>query len=490
MPRKRRSSFGTSRTRATKAARYDAAVASGKSAARQRSPVASQPPEKRPRRCAAAVAQAKTAELLEEEDAVDLAALRAALGPKARRLAVASVFVDVLGAPPKEEWRQDFGTVWQIAKLLRRPKGSYGSILRVLRELQRCALAGQEYTGERARDLSHARALLQIDSPDAAVMADAMERGLGLSKATAAVNTARVRRGLDPVGRSAVYSLHLRCKPVVTAIELCKQGKTDPYSHWAVARYAWVTQLLLRLGESDVRLPCLPVIDGVQTQGPVPLWYCRERLTAIDIRRVGWFDEVHMEPVIASGGVKAKGRAKQVRYRRDPVTGRPTGSDSGVLAPRKYRMKVKYSEQCRLMLGVALNASSTFKKPGVTLQPFDYTGKWVLSMSAFEAARDKCRSHVQGKGSVSRWVTGRRGKEVYMEDLVDFLPLQSKAADQLRAFGIKTVAQFRKLSRAVLDRVALLNPGNACECWHKFVPTVAHNLCGYMLMLASVGKVY
>ena len=54
----------------------------------------SQPPEKRPRRCAAAVAQAKTAELLEEEDAVDLAALRAALGPKARRLAVASVFVE------------------------------------------------------------------------------------------------------------------------------------------------------------------------------------------------------------------------------------------------------------------------------------------------------------------------------------------------------------------------------------------------------------
>ena len=63
-------------------------------------------------------------------DVADKAALRAALGPKARRLAVASVFVDVLGAPPKEEWRQDFGTVWQIAKLLRRPKGSYGSILR------------------------------------------------------------------------------------------------------------------------------------------------------------------------------------------------------------------------------------------------------------------------------------------------------------------------------------------------------------------------
>ena len=68
--------------------------------------MASQPPEKRPRRRAAVAAQQKTAELLEEEDGVDVDALRAALGSRSRRLAVATVSVDVLDAPPEEEWRR------------------------------------------------------------------------------------------------------------------------------------------------------------------------------------------------------------------------------------------------------------------------------------------------------------------------------------------------------------------------------------------------
>ena len=84
MPRRRRSSFGTSRKKATKQARYDAAVASGKSAVRKESPVASLPSEKRPRRRAAAAAQEKTAEQLEEEEDVDLETLRGALGAQAR----------------------------------------------------------------------------------------------------------------------------------------------------------------------------------------------------------------------------------------------------------------------------------------------------------------------------------------------------------------------------------------------------------------------
>ena len=101
MPRRQRSSFGTSRRTKSKQARYNAAVASGKSAVRKESPVASLPSEKRPRRRAAAAAQHKTAELLEELEDVDVEALRGALGAKARRLAVATVFVDVLAGPPE-----------------------------------------------------------------------------------------------------------------------------------------------------------------------------------------------------------------------------------------------------------------------------------------------------------------------------------------------------------------------------------------------------
>ena len=36
-------------------------------------------------------------------------------------------------------------------------------------------------------------------------------------------------------------------KPKVQAIEVFKQGSSDPFSNWAMARKSWVHPLLLRL---------------------------------------------------------------------------------------------------------------------------------------------------------------------------------------------------------------------------------------------------
>jgi hypothetical protein len=183
------------------------------------------------------------------------------LSKRAQRLAIAFYYYETLDAPPKEEWKQPMGTIYQIRHGLRLSRGQHNTVKRVLENLLQCIEAGVEYDGERKVQKARCRALLQIGTKCARVVADAMERHLGLKKTTKLLNLSRKKRGLDPVGVSAVHGLHLAMQPVITTITDNKQGKDDPDSHWAMARYMFLTQLAIRRG-FDVELPCLQVTDG------------------------------------------------------------------------------------------------------------------------------------------------------------------------------------------------------------------------------------
>lgn len=197
------------------------------------------------------------------------AAAAPVLSDSAQRVAIAHYFINVLDAPPEEEWSERNGTIWTIRVALGIPSGSHNTVLQTLKDVTACAESGQVYTGQRKVGRRRVRALLQVGTPCAKVVANCMERGLGLKRTTVLLNFSRKKRGLLPVGVSAVYGLHLAMKPVVTAIVDNKQGKTDPDTHWSQARHGFSTQMAIRRG-FQVELPCLPVIDGRQTQGPVP----------------------------------------------------------------------------------------------------------------------------------------------------------------------------------------------------------------------------
>eukprot|EP01049_Picozoa_sp_SAG25_P005610 SAG25_NODE_389_length_8666_cov_4.431189_6_plen_501_part_00 len=76
-----------------------------------------------------------------------------------------------------------------------------------------------------------------------------------------------------------------------------------------------------------------------------------------------------------------------------------------------------------------------------------YSGKWLHSVSDFEAASRDQIKHVQNYGAVSRWVTGRRTGDLYLEDEVGhFKGIQTKAVRRLKQLGITKVRHVAQLS--------------------------------------------
>ena len=178
---------------------------------------------------------------------------------EAQRLRIAYYYLDDLGAPPEDEWKQYQGTIYDIyTGVSGLGQNNYNMIVATLKELHRCAKAGVEYTGKTKSRAFRASAVLKLGSTDARIVADAMERHMGLRKTHFLLCISRRKRKLPWVGLSAVYSLHLALKPVVTPIEDCKQGKTDRGAFWSVARHMFTTQYCIRRG-FDVQLPCLLV---------------------------------------------------------------------------------------------------------------------------------------------------------------------------------------------------------------------------------------
>eukprot|EP01046_Picozoa_sp_COSAG06_P044010 COSAG06_NODE_5860_length_3241_cov_9.433164_2_plen_781_part_01 len=536
------------------------------------SPVGASPSEPREKRKAAALGEA--ARRAEPEEAKRQAlplTVDALLGEKARRLQIAIYFLEECDAPAREEWKVRKGTVYDIYSNIRGlGQNDRGTILMVLNDLLTCAEAGVEYTGERKITITGRPPLLELGSEDARIVARAMEKGLGLRKTHFLLSQSRHSRKLEWVGLSAVYGLHLRLKPVVTMIEDCKQGKSDPDSHWAMARDASLTQLALRLGhelwsETGVRrLPCLrvraqgpapvlhesPVADAdfvrgdrfnarrlkagfvfktgpkglgfyrdsaskvtvevgdpidyesatavlpaEYMEGPEPLWYCKERLPPINIRRVATGDEVHMEPTIAAGGVKGQGSQKQYRYHWDqdgnPV---PEATQDTTLGARKFKMKVKYTEQTRVMLATALvpdDHPCAEKYPGTALPTYDYTGKWLDSIGTFDVRKDEQKKHIQNQGTVTRWVTGRRDGELYENDGVEHFPrIRKVAAMRLRQLGISTVAAVGRLSQQAVKSLGSgrgSSPADGSE-GEKIVPQLSEDFLRKMQQQAKNAK--
>eukprot|EP01048_Picozoa_sp_COSAG05_P009760 COSAG05_NODE_821_length_7122_cov_142.066781_2_plen_271_part_00 len=224
--------------------------ASKAAAAPPTEPAASRPA----RRLSAVAAFEKIVELADDQEATEALGLQdmlAAAGvcSEARaHEAWAYYWAHTLRAPMDEEsWDGPDGVVAQIRRVFREAPGSAGSIRQVLEDVKDCVLEHAQYCGNRDAP-KRARAKLALDGPEASIIADVLEEGQSLRDVLVEVNDFRVNRGLEHVGLKAVWSCFKALDPIEDEVLDRKQGKSDPNSEWARARFNWITYLLVRFG--------------------------------------------------------------------------------------------------------------------------------------------------------------------------------------------------------------------------------------------------
>jgi hypothetical protein len=111
------------------------------------------------------------------------------------RQAIARYFLFTLDRPPEDEWMGKCGTVSYIVAGLNLPKGSRGSVVDVLLDVEWCMENDVEYTGQR-KIKARTQAAIALDSKEAKLIADGMEDRLGLRLVCEMVNTSRRLKGL------------------------------------------------------------------------------------------------------------------------------------------------------------------------------------------------------------------------------------------------------------------------------------------------------
>ena len=175
---------------------------------------------------------------------------RSAMAHVHRRLVISHLFVDKFGAPDKEDWGSGkYSVQGQINRMLDIPSNSRRSTVKVMEDVLECMKRGMPYTGERDTRNMGRKPILSPNGPEANIIANKVEDGLGLNHAWRAVVAYRNDMDLAPVTKAAVIGCYHRMPKVIKAAQRRGQGDYSNDSSWAKARYRWIKQLLIRLGK-------------------------------------------------------------------------------------------------------------------------------------------------------------------------------------------------------------------------------------------------
>ena len=114
-------------------------------------------------------------------------------------------------------------------------------VLQVLCDARACTQKGVEYTGNKTGSNCMTMASIQLNSVEAAIIAELMEDGAGIQRAHKDMPDWMRRRhdsgekNVPYWGLSATYACYLRLQPVVTVVQKRLQGSEDPASIWCQA---------------------------------------------------------------------------------------------------------------------------------------------------------------------------------------------------------------------------------------------------------------
>ena len=138
----------------------------------------------------------------------------AVINDEMRRGAIALTFVEVFDAPPECEWEGRDGIISDLLRYHEMPDGSRDVVRRVLVDVVECHKARIQYNPARNLGSGGHNKIITLGSIEEQMVADHMESGLGLTQTTVLINLHRRESELEEVGRSAVYSSHLRLQKI------------------------------------------------------------------------------------------------------------------------------------------------------------------------------------------------------------------------------------------------------------------------------------
>ena len=153
---------------------------------------------------------------------------------KARRIAIAFQFTNILQSPPKSQWT---AAAKLISENLRIKTVRLQQMYNIFQDCMLCNDGNTLYTGDRKKYLELKNTMIPTDSPIAHIITNAVEDGWSERQAVVIANQYLLEQSQDFITHNQLRSLVYRMKPVVSAIEKAKQGSSDPDAPWSKARY-------------------------------------------------------------------------------------------------------------------------------------------------------------------------------------------------------------------------------------------------------------
>jgi hypothetical protein len=202
-------------------------------------------------------------------------------------------------------------------------------------------------------------AIIKDGDPSAQVIYKAIESENSINMTTCILNQHRKEHQQDDVSVSTVKYFIKQSDLISSNLRgTRKSGSSDVNSPWAVGRYVFADQL-----KEQLRLAALsPTHDDVLNSPFRPLY-----LNAF----VSW-DEKHMKQRV--------GVSSRIEYH---VLKNAYAAD-GKLGEKRRRVTLKFEEEARTLLGLAVRPGTDGKAEATTLPAFDYTSKIVVGRTEFE----------------------------------------------------------------------------------------------------------
>ena len=304
---------------------------------------------------------------------------------RSRRVVIYVFWSDVIKCPPPSSWKGKDGDIYAIIDAFKMPKGSYKTVFKVLEDVWVCHGLAIEYDGD-SRQVGcdpHNKPIIMPGSVAEQIVADSVEDNVSYTNTMHLVNShiKAVHMGDTHVGRSSIKTAVDRLRPKIGPIKSAsQQTNLSPDSPLGKARYEQCQQYRLRLGR--VRLEDLCEEDR---RRPAFINMGRHQFS---LEQVSFWDETH--PSCRIGG-RAPGPQSNIQrqFLRDINTGKLVvdkikGINGNYETPQRWG-KVKYAKEIRLSLGCYLHRDVDGVLHGRRLPTYDYTNKWVVTITDYES---------------------------------------------------------------------------------------------------------
>jgi hypothetical protein len=231
------------------------------------------------------------------------------------------------------------------------------------------------------------KAIIDLDSIEAQLIADCMESNMSLCTTLLVVNKHQMEMEEPSFTIHPIQRTVKALKPKYQRVGKTSQRSKDPAAPWPRARVNWCKQILIRMG----RRPSEPGLDH----------FDKSKMPTLTPEQIGWWDETQRKCVI--GGMAKNSTGDDVRncvkFPRD-INGNIDLVNGTYSEEHNSELKVKFEQEIRLCLGCAVVEKGNEVR-GVRLLSFDYSGKTILTIKGWNARANTEIRHVKNLSSTT-----------------------------------------------------------------------------------------